>query len=160
MGAFQGGLRPNKFRVNHSTPVGGAGPLTFHIRAASMPASTMTTINVPYRGRIFKMPGIRTYQTWQITVLDDANRLYELYHEWSDRIKSHYENTTSAEDYDFTDLMEDIEVTQLDYNGADFRTRTIKNAWPNNIGPLTLDMENNDTILTFTVDLEYQWFEV
>ena len=162
MGAFQGGLRPNKFRVNHPIPGTAVGTdlLTFHIRAASMPASTMTTINVPYRGRIFKMPGIRTYQTWQITVLDDANKIYEAYHTWSDSIKSHVNNTTSDTAFDFENLMVDIEVVQLDYNGNDFRTKTIKKAWPNNIGPLTLDMENNDTILTFTVDLEYQWFQV
>ena len=158
MGAFQGGLRPNKFRVNHNFGKAGGADMIYHIRAASMPASTMTTINVPYRGRIFKMPGIRTYQTWQMTVLDDKNRIYEKYHDWSNSIKTHPGNITTATDLDFSDLMSNITITQLDYNGNDFRTFTLQHAWPNNIGPLTLDMENNDTILTFTVDLEYQFF--
>lgn len=168
MGAFQGGLRPNKFRVAHNFPsfvplasaasVGNA-ELTYFVRAASMPASTMTTINVPYRGRIYKMPGIRTYATWKMTVLDDAVNLYNRYHSWSNGIKEHYDNTTRSDDMDFSDLMEDIDVYQLDYNGNDFRHAILRYCWPSNVGPIELDMENNDTILTFSVDFEYQFLD-
>ena len=167
MGAFQGGLRPNKFRVEHNFPQtsGQAGPpgpaneLTYMARAASMPASTMTTINVPYRGRIYKMPGIRTYATWKMTVLDDSNNLYNQYHSWSNAIKEHFNNTTESNDMDFSDLMENIIVTQLDYNGNDFRQTILRYCWPSNVGPIELDMENNDTIITFSVDFEYQFLD-
>lgn len=154
---FKGGLRPNKFRVSHNMPGTGAPLLTYHIRAAAIPPSTMTTINVPYRGRIFKMPGIRTYSTWQMTVLDDFNNLHGQYHQWSHLMKKHYENVTTAAEDDFSSLMETITITQLNYNGDDVRTYFLHYAWPNNIGPIALDMENNENITTFTVDMEYQW---
>jgi hypothetical protein len=164
MNAFQGGLRPNKFRVNHNLPnnTPGSNDLTeliYMVRAASMPASTMTTINVPYRGRIYKMPGIRTYATWRMTVLDDSNNLYLAYHRWSNAIKEHRANTTISNDMDFSDLMTDITVTQLDYNGNDFRNSVLRYAWPSNVGPIELDMDNNETIVTFSVEFEYQWME-
>lgn len=167
MGNFYGGLRPNKFLVEHTFPLGTqlsnvAGVLSqYHIRAASMPPSTMTTIQVPYRGRIYKMPGIRTYATWQLTVLDDdkPREYYSAYHAWSNAIKEHYHNTTESGDMDFSDLMTDIKVKQLDYNGNIFREATLRYAWPSNVGPIALDMENNDSILTFQIDLEFQWMD-
>lgn len=165
MGAFNGGLRPNKFEIIHGFPTGPGADSNvlsqFHCRAGSMPPSTMTTINVPYRGRIYKLPGIRTYAPWQMTILDDddPHEFYSKYHRWSTLIKEHYYNTTKTNDMDFSDLMRDITVRQLDYNGNTFREATLRYAWPSNVGPLTLDMENNDTLLTFTVDFEYQWLD-
>lgn len=165
LGAFAGGLRPNKFEVTIAPPQTGGLSIpttTFHIRAASIPASTITTINVPYRGRIFKMPGVRTYQTWQITVLDDIKTdLHKVFHQWSNALKDHVANTTAAGLGNFTDLMGTFSVKQLNYNGTPpHRTFTLQGCWPNTVGPVALDMENNDTILTFTVDLEYQYFNI
>ncbi len=157
IGQFNGGFRPNRFQVTHAFGGGGQGDTTYHVRAASFPASTLTTLNVPYRVRIFKMPGIRTYATWQITVLDDTNNLFEQYHKWSSAIKEHKNNITSVNNTDFSTLMLPITVNQLDYNGGIAATMTLQKAWPSNIGPIQFDMENNETLLTFTVDFEYQY---
>lgn len=157
IGQFNGGYRPNRFQLTHDFGGQAGPPLTYHIRATSFPASTITTVNVPYRGRIFKMPGVRTYATWQITVLDDTNNLFERYHAWSQRLKEHKSNTSSAGQSDFSSLMSSITVQQLDYNGGPAKKMTLIKAWPSNVGPIQFDMENNDTILTFTVDFEYQY---
>jgi hypothetical protein len=159
IGQFNGGYRPNRFVLTHTFGGEGndGGDLQYHIRATSFPASTITTLNVPYRGRIFKMPGIRTYATWQITVLDDTNNLFEKYHSWSQALKEHKNNTTSVNNTDFETVMQTITVQQLDYNGGVAKEMSLIKAWPSNIGPIQFDMENNETLLTFTVDFEYQY---
>ena len=60
-----GGARPNLFEVILTDIPGGQGnfvPSTFSIlcKAAQLPASNIASIDVPFRGRIFKVAGDRT----------------------------------------------------------------------------------------------------
>ena len=64
----QGGVRKNLFRVqgnigNTSLPT----KVGFLCKAASLPASTIAPIEVPYRGRKLKLPGDREYAEWSLT---------------------------------------------------------------------------------------------
>ena len=38
-----------------------------------MPASNIASIDVPFRGRIFKVAGDRTFDTWTVTVINDID---------------------------------------------------------------------------------------
>ena len=38
-----------------------------------MPASTIANIDIPFRGRILKIAGDRTFETWTITVMNDVD---------------------------------------------------------------------------------------
>ena len=40
-------------------------------KAAQLPASNIASIDVPFRGRIFKVAGDRTFDTWTVTVIND-----------------------------------------------------------------------------------------
>ena len=44
---------------------------TFLCRSAGIPASTIGTVEVPFRGRVIKLPGDRTFESWTITVMAD-----------------------------------------------------------------------------------------
>jgi hypothetical protein len=129
----------------------------YHCRAASMPPATMSTIPVPYRGRIFKMPGVRTYATWEMTVLDDRNHGgYRFFSDWSNAINGHSNNQTQGQALDMSDLMTDITVFQLSLNGDQVvKQATLQRAWCSNVGQLSFDMENNENLITFTVQLEF-----
>ena len=64
-----GGARPNLFRVVLPFPafagIGGeTSKLTFLCKAASLPASNIGTLTVPFRGREVKMAGDRTFEPW------------------------------------------------------------------------------------------------
>ena len=56
-----GGARPNLFEVELTTLPGGvtwdADNFRYMCKAASLPASTIANIDVPFRGRIFKVAG-------------------------------------------------------------------------------------------------------
>ena len=81
---LKGGIRPSLFAVQGNFPFFGqdaSAPLL--IKAAQLPASTLGTIEVPYRGRKIKVPGDRTFAEWQITVLADGD--FQLRDKFEDR---------------------------------------------------------------------------
>ena len=75
-----GGVRPNLFEVrmdaSNLTQFMGGGPaenLAFMCKAAALPAQNVASIDVPFRGRQFKVAGDRTIDNWTITVINDEN---------------------------------------------------------------------------------------
>ncbi|MEK9799752.1 MAG: hypothetical protein VW647_02560, partial [Alphaproteobacteria bacterium] len=62
-------------------------------KASSIPASTVGQIEVPYFGRKVKMAGNRTFENWQVTVLNDEDFLVRnAFEKWSSFINSHENN--------------------------------------------------------------------
>lgn len=167
---FGGGLRPNRFRVEGSFPGSNTNneQFTFLVRATTLPSSDLSLISVPYRGRDFKIPGNRSYLPWQIVVLDDKGdsqgqnqSLWKRFHKWSNSINSHKGNltdNTSKNSKNFTDYMKTFTVTQLDINGKCEKQIELIQCWPSEVGPINLEMGDNENYVTFIVTLEYQYF--
>ena len=74
-----GGARPNLFEVELAFPEEIAidndvkDKARFLVKAAALPASNITPIDVNFRGRILKIAGDRTFDTWTITVINDTD---------------------------------------------------------------------------------------
>ena len=72
-----GGARPNLFEVELTTLPGGiswdADSFRYMCKAAALPASVIANIDIPFRGRIFKVAGDRTIETWSVTVINDES---------------------------------------------------------------------------------------
>ena len=74
-----GGARPNLFEVELAFPEavsvdnGVLEKSRFLVKAAALPASTIAPIEIPFRGRILKVAGDRTFETWTITVINDVD---------------------------------------------------------------------------------------
>ena len=72
-----GGARPNLFEVVFTQDsLAGDAPwnaenFKFMCKASSLPASNIANIDVPFRGRIFKVAGDRTIETLSVTVIND-----------------------------------------------------------------------------------------
>ena len=86
-----GGARPNLFEVQLAKlPTGitwDADVFQFMCKAASLPASTIANIDVPFRGRIFKVAGDRTIDVWSVTVINDEDfKLRNAFEEWMNNI--------------------------------------------------------------------------
>ena len=86
--AIRGGVRPNLFSVDHAWPTGGGvtapsisgvennSEVTYMCKSAALPATNVGTVELPFRGRVIKVPGDRTYETWTATFyMDDAFQL-------------------------------------------------------------------------------------
>ena len=159
LNAFNGGTRPNRFKI---TGTNEAGELFFdtHCTAATLPESIVGIIPIPFRGRVYKFPGDRTYNEWNVTVLDDIGPTdtWNKFHDWSEQFNEHENNTSSTRRH-ITKYSRDLTVEMLDHNSdVVLRTVTLLNAWPVQVGPITLDMNAANQLGSFQVQIAYTHF--
>ena len=87
-----GGARPNLFKVRLTLPAGIAGDVSdseFLIQASSLPASTISAIEIPYFGRRVKIAGDREFENWNVNVMNDENfKIRHAMEQWHNRINS------------------------------------------------------------------------
>lgn len=157
VGGFNGGLRTNRFLVNCDR--GGFGDMPYHARAASFPPVTTSVLQVPHRGRVYKMPGQRTFAPWSMTVLDDTgtNALYAKFYSWANAIQNNISNTTSSGTTDFSSFFATFTVTQLDFNGNNIKSVQLIGAWPSEVGEIRFSSDDAESLCSFNVQLEYQY---
>jgi len=157
-----GGARPNQFRVELSFPSYVTGGIVagqqaqFLCKAAQLPASTVEDINVLYRGRPVHFAGERTFQPWTITIYTDTSfNIRNAIEQWQAGIQNYGSTTgrTNPRDYQV-----DLNVHQLDRNGATAKTYKFTDAYPTSIGAIGLDFEQQNQIETFDVEFTYNYF--
>jgi len=158
-----GGARPNLFEVELAFP-GAVGvdndtlqKARFLVKAAALPASTVAPIDVPFRGRILKIAGDRTFETWTITVINDVDfSIRSAFEKWMNTINKMNDGTglTDPEAY-----QADAYVYQLGRDGGILRSYHFYDVFPTNISTIDLSYETTDTIEEFTVELQVQWWE-
>jgi hypothetical protein len=71
-----GGARPTLFDCIITLPAvipGDLSQLQFMCRATQIPASNLGLIQVPYFGRKIKLAGDRTFDPWQVTIINDED---------------------------------------------------------------------------------------
>ena len=196
---FRGGTRKNRFRVRCNIPgftiptiigqpsdfkpeaIASAGPGDisgqggfddFHVLAAALPTSIITTNPIDYQGRRILYPGDRIYSgdgfnVWTATIQDDIstsgslspaarrNNLWSRLHAWCNGINSHRYNTGNTT----TAVESDIIVEQLNLNdtGVPLKKATLKNAWPQSITPIDMEMQARDQYNTFDVTFCFKY---
>lgn len=191
---LRGGARPNLFRVtlqfpdavlqSHLISADAARERsTFLVKAAQIPSSNLGVIEVPFKGRMLKVAGDRTFDPWSVTVINDGDfSLRKLFEDWSRRINALSENVSSL-GYTSSDnslaYCKDMVVTQLSREviqerestptgvvppGVDnevvVRSYRYYDAWPSSISAIDLNYESNNQIEEFTVEFQYQYYEV
>lgn len=161
----EGGARPNLFRVEGTFPSAvGANSATqllqFHCKGASIPPSTLGTIQIPFRGRFAKIAGDRVFDPWNITIINEAGYpLRNAFEKWSEFINNNLTNIgTGGTGHRFAAYKQRWLVTQLGRNGEDMETYILHDCWPSLIAPITLSFDANNVIEEFDVTLEYQYF--
>ena len=158
-----GGARPNLFEVELAFPEEIAidndvkEKARFLVKAAALPASNITPIDVNFRGRILKIAGDRTFDTWTITVITDTDfAIRSAFEKWMNSINrlSDATGTNNPPDY-----QEDAYVHQLDRDGSTLRTYRFYDVFPTQISQVDLSYETVDTIQEFTVELQVLYYE-
>ena len=167
--------RPNLFQVDLAFPSGIINNASlvnlgkFTVRAANLPSSQIGVIEVPFRGRVLKIAGDRTFEPWTITVQNDSNfALRNAFELWAASIQAYNENFTSAAGLgdadDSTGYFADMSVHQLARDIKDgekpkvLKSYKFYNVFPSNIAAIDLDYGNNDAIEEFTVELQTQYW--
>ena len=158
-----GGARPNLFEVELAFPDAAAinpeviNNARFLVKAAALPASNITPIDVPFRGRILKVAGDRTFDTWTITVINDTDfGIRSAFEKWMNVINK-MDNATGLTDP--AEYHKDAKVHQLDRDGSVLRSYKFWDIFPTNISAIDVSYETGDTIEEFTVALQVHWWE-
>lgn len=154
--AFQSGdfARPNLFEVE--IPFLGRD-FKFKCKAASMPSAVTEAVSVGYQNKKIKLGGDRTFEDWTITVYNDSDHdVRQQFIDWQDMV--HALDTRIYGDipanYKKTGL-----VRQFNRQGEESKIHNIFGLWPTNIGELSLDWDDNNSVETFEVVLSVDYWQ-
>ena len=188
-----GGARPNLFEVSIddfpseiSSVWDNDAKLDFRFmcKAAQLPASNISAVDVPFRGRILKVAGDRTFDSWTVTVINDEDfRIRHAFEAWMNLL-SKLDNATGATNP--TSYMKDAVVYQLgrssqvqgtgpidriDAEGPGgtptgggqatvLRSYKMYDLFPTNVSAIDLSYDSSDTLEEFSVEFQVQYFEI
>ena len=166
-----GGARPNLFEVELTTLPDGvtgwdADSFQFLCKAAALPAQNIASIDVPFRGRIFKVAGDRTIDTWTVTVINDEDFvLRTAFENWTQQIA---DLTTNLGATDPSSYMTNAKVFQLGRGSSKASTSSTGNEnvvlkeyefidiFPTSVSAIDLSYDTGDTIEEYTVEFQVQ----
>lgn len=155
-----GGARPNLFKVICNFPAGitaDTEEASFLIKAASLPSSVISPIEVPWRGKKLRIPGDRDFEAWTITVINNVSfNLRNAFEQWSNFINNHREVAGSV---NISDYEADMIVQQLNKNDEVIKEYTLRGCWPSNLGAIELSNDSENTLEEFTVELQMSYWE-
>lgn len=157
-----GGTRSNLFEVELSFPAAvGVDPnvldkARFLVKSAALPASTVTPVEVNFRGRTLKLVGDRTFETWTITVINDTDfAIRSAFEKWSNYMNRLSDNTGTT---DPALYQADAFVYQLNRDGSILRAYHFYDTFPTAIATIPLDY-STENIQEFTVEMQVHWWE-
>ena len=160
-----GAARPSLYTVDINGPT---TALSFSdssnilVKAAAIPASTIAPLTTNYMGRAYKTPGFRTFDVWNVTVLNDedmAARSQII--DWMRRLAGSLEGNRSpflgGKVEDPGDYEGSATVVQMGKDGSAKQSWKIHQMWPTELGEIALDW-SSDAIEEYTVAFAYDYW--
>jgi hypothetical protein len=186
-----GGARPNLFEVSipafpdaatafwsgatsddeSENPTANANEnFRFLCKAAQLPASTIASVPVAFRGRELKVAGERTFDPWTVTIINDEDfSLRTAFEAWMNKL-SKLDDATGVTNP--TSYMTDAYVHQLGRGAEKFaatntgkesavlRTYKFYSIFPTNVSAIELSYDTTNTVEEFTVEFQVQYFTI
>jgi hypothetical protein len=176
-----GGARPNLFEVNLGDfkfdSTWSNEKFQFLCKAASLPASTISPIEIPFRGRTLKVAGDRTFDVWTVTVINDEDfKLRTSFENWMNGISKLSDASGATQP---TSYMGNAVVHQLGRgagtinsssnsgagdgsagktNNQALRTYYFDGIFPTSVSTIDLSYDSADTIEEYTVEFQVQYW--
>jgi len=177
-----GGARPNLFEVDVTFPTAvnlgvqgdGTGQFDsdnfrFLCKTAALPGSTVTPIDVAFRGRTLKVAGDRSIDPWSVTIINDEDFSHRrAFEAWIQNIAQYGDHSglTNPSDYMGQAIVYQLGRSESIQQG----TNTVGNPsrilaqyrfidiFPTAISPIELSYDNENIIEEFTVDFQVQYY--
>ena len=134
----------------------------FACKAAAIPPMAVGVVEVPYFGRVVKVPGNKTFDNWSVTIINDEGFLVRNGMEkWVASMGTHIGNVQSAASSALTSaLFGKGTVTHYGKTGsaAVLATYDFINIFPVSMSEITLGWDANDAIEEFTVEFAYDYW--
>ena len=149
-----GGPRANRFRV--FIPRTG-NKIEFLCQSAQIPAAQVGVVEQQFRGSVLKLAGDRTFEPWNVTIINDIEfSSRSALESWQRDIQDmdSGEGMTSL-DY----LVDRAFVEQLNKDDSVLARYEFFNMFPTSIGAIDLSYETVDALETFDVEFQYSHWE-
>ena len=163
-----GGARANLFKISISGVDGtlmtaaGIKDFEFACKAAAIPAMAVGVVEVPYFGRVVKVPGNKTFENWAVTIINDEGfTLRNGFEKWIASMGTHIGNVQSAASSALTSaLYGNGTVTHYGKTGETdiLAIYNFVNIFPVSMSEITLGWDANDAIEEFTVEFAYDYW--
>ena len=167
------GVKPNMFEVDIKFPStvyaeANDNMITMLCKSAALPASSVGTIEVPFRGRSVKIAGDRTFDNWTATFVNDKDmKIRGIFERWLNLINTHEGNTAELFNPSSSTgdgYSSDIFVTQLEKDSSEggkaLRGYKLWYAFPVSVSQIDLAYDSNDQIEEFSVEFQYSYWTV
>ena len=174
-----GGARPNLFEANIVFPdlvkkfwtKETQEDFQFLCKATSMPASSIGVVDVPFRGRILKVAGDRTFEPWTVTVINEENyAVRDAFENWANKINNLVTGTGEQSPQAY---MGSGEIRQLSRAAGDrfagdagdqttstqavTKVMKVHDIWPSEIGSIDLSYDSSDAVEEFSVTFQVEY---
>jgi len=179
-----GGARPNLFKVEFTNSNGGQGgglpsgitkldtdKFEYLCKAANLPASNVASIDVPFRGRTFKVAGDRTFDTWTITIINDTDfKIRQTMEEWCQKVANYQEASGATNPADYMGNATVIQLGRMKSNIGNGSSNSegeglqgiaqykFVDIFPINVSAIDLSYDTTDTIEEFTVEFSVNYW--
>ena len=165
----KGGARANLFDVTiagggatANLLATGVAEFIFSCKAANIPAMAVGVVEVPYFGRVVKVPGNKTFDNWSVTIINDEGFLVRNGMEkWVASMGTHIGNVQSAASAKLdSGLYGNATVVHYGKTGETsiLATYNFVNIFPVSVSEITLGWDANDAIEEFTVEFAYDYW--
>lgn len=159
------GARPALFEVNFN----GTAPLLgdtlfatkhqYMIKAASLPASIIDAVDVPYFGRKVKYAGDRTFANWAVTVMNDEDFVIRrAFEKWHALINSMEPNLMDPIAFAGLQYKQDAVIYQYGKQGNVIAGYNFVGMFPINVQAIATDWEATNQIEQFQVEFAFDYW--
>ena len=131
----------------------------FLVRSTSMPQSTITPLEVPYQGMLYKVGGTQEFAEWECTFnADNAMALRSSFIAWQTSVHNPITNAHGKP----TDYFGTVQIEMLDpfqdFTGEATAkyVATLNNCWPSTVGAIDLAYDSKE-VAQFSVTFTYNW---
>ena len=169
-----GGARPNMFEVNITLPeqIAPNGDISqdmrFLVKGAEIPAAVIGNIPVPFRGRVLPVAGDRTFPTWTVTVINDAQfNIRDAMEQWSNLINDLQFDVGDINPADYQTKAEVFQLSRQSQGSGGqsagkggeiiqtLRTYNFEGIYPTEVSAIALDYGATDQVEEFQVTFNY-----
>lgn len=174
------GLRKNKYLLEIPTPVLSGEVTNVLCQSAGLPERVISTVDVWHKGRKYNVKGITDYGgEYEVSIVSDSEmKMREMFDNWMRIIDdsrpdpnvisgASYENEKlvdfneirpSTDENKSAEYQVDINIWQLDSNGLKVYGYKLENAFPKQMGIVTLEDDEENSLSQFSVTFAYSEF--
>jgi hypothetical protein len=159
-GGLTGGQQP---AASASSVTNDLQDFKFYCRSSSVPASVVGQIEVPYFGRMMKIPGDRIFENWSVQVYNDERlQIRNAFETWSSTLNSMRNNQAAkARPLDLKGSATIIQYSKEGTSGTGkipINRYILDGLFPVNVGEMELSWEAQGQIQLFSVSFAYDDF--